>query len=281
MSLSHIVSFSLKFVFAVFALTLPLHAQSVQVYSEFQRIDPLGHVVQPDSGYPPREIISPAAIRNGFTSFHVAVTAPPGSNYFLFVGVNPPGIITTRLYKEVFQLTHFGWIPDALQEIKGVGFGVVPDAQAAIPGQTTRDYLLDVWVPPDAQPGRRVRIELQLKVGGWIVYPLEVRVQNARVPQTEPGAPHLVPPVDAAADAAIAAPLATYFVRDFHPALTIPATVRDIIRRNAEQDLALAAADKHPELWLAIAAHMVPGWLDPGPEWYLRFRDLLYRRAQS
>ena len=43
----------------------------------------------------------------------------------------------------------------------------MPDPDEDIPGQNTRVYLLDVWIPPDADPGR-FRLEAQLKVGYWI-----------------------------------------------------------------------------------------------------------------
>src|SRR5438270_8816561 len=66
-----------------------LHGQSLAVYSEFQRVDPFGQIVAVDRGPQPREILSPAAPRNGFVSFHIAVTGPPGLNYFLYIVTSP------------------------------------------------------------------------------------------------------------------------------------------------------------------------------------------------
>ncbi len=222
-----------------------MSAQTLRVFSEFQRPDPFG-LPGLDRAPDPREIISPAVVRNGFTSFHVVVTAPPGTNYFLFVGANPPGIVTTHLYKEQFVQTDSGWSPGLLDEVRGPGFGVIPDAQVQIPGQTSRDYLLDVFVPKEAEPGRRVRIELQLKTGSWLVYPMEIRVQNA-------------------------------VLRASTPAILM--TLADVSRRNAEQDLELAWAVDSPPAWFYLLKQTVPIWLGPGPEWVLRFRDLLFLRS--
>src|SRR5262249_19535728 len=64
-------------------------AQSLAVYSELQRPDPFGQIVAADRGASPREILSPAAPRNGFVSFHIAVTAPTNTNYFLYIVTSP------------------------------------------------------------------------------------------------------------------------------------------------------------------------------------------------
>lgn len=236
----------MKIVVALLAFGTLLRAQSLQVFSEFQRVDPFGRVLNQEHSPPPREIISPGVVRNGFTSFQVVVTAPANTTYFLFVGANPPDIVRTHLYKEHFVRSGTNWTPETLEEVHSPGFGVIPDAQANIPGQTTRDYLLDVWVPPSAEPGRRVRIELQLKTGGWIVYPMEIRVQNAILPAMPE---------------------------------RVPLTLSDIGQRNAEQDLRLAWEVGSPQAWFLLFDQTLPAWIGQGPEWVLRFRDLLYRET--
>ena len=86
------------------------------------------------------------------------------------------------LYKEHFTKTKAGWIPDALEPVLRLPhFGAMPDPADKIPGQTTRVYLLDLWIPPDARPPG-FRLELQLKVGDWVVWPMEVRVLPFSVP---------------------------------------------------------------------------------------------------
>src|ERR1700674_4901229 len=51
-------------------------AQPLRVFSEFAAINAQGEVVAPES---PREILSPAIVRNGFTSFQVVIQGPKGT----------------------------------------------------------------------------------------------------------------------------------------------------------------------------------------------------------
>lgn len=199
-----------------------LCAQSVEVFSEFPR--------DPEGLPPPREIISPAVARNAFATFRVVVTAPASTTYFMFVGANPPGIVRTELFKEEGAYLEEVRIPP--------GFGVIPA------WQTTREYILDVWVPAEAEPGRRVRIEVQLKTGTWLIYPMELRVQSAMAPGL------------------VATPLLS---------------TEDLLRRNAAQDIAMLMRTTSPLPWFLLFRQAVPVWMGAGPEWVLRFRDVLYR----
>ena len=79
-----------------------MHAQEIGIYSEFERFDPFGNPVAADRDMVPREILSPAMPRNGHLSVHVVVTAPAGTNYFLYAGTNPPNILQVRIYREYF-----------------------------------------------------------------------------------------------------------------------------------------------------------------------------------
>src|SRR6202158_2570466 len=146
------------FLLCVIAVALAaslMPAQSLEVYSEFQRVDPFGNIVAADRAEHPREILSPAVARNGFASFHVVVSVPPATNYFLYVVTNPLNACRVALYKEHFVKTPKGWIPDALAEVRRLpDFGVMPDPDENIPGQNTRVYLLDLWIPPDADVAR-------------------------------------------------------------------------------------------------------------------------------
>src|SRR5450432_773745 len=193
-----------------------LPAQSLELYSEFQRVDPFGNIVKSDRARSPREILSPAVARNGFASFHVVVSGPPRMRYFLYAVTNPANACRVVLYKEHFTRTKDGWVPDALSEIRRLpDFGAVPDPGQRIPEQTARLYLLDVWIPPDAEVGR-FRLEVQLKVGYFIVRPLEIRVTAARVPDNSILASGgtvetaSLPPVEQPADASTAAATAAY-----------------------------------------------------------------------
>lgn len=271
----------------LFAAAL-LPAQSLELYSEFQRVDPFGNIVKSDRAESPREILSPALARNGFASFHVVVSGPPHMSYFLYVVTNPIDACRVALYKERFTRTKDGWVPDALSEVRRLpDFGVVPDPEEQIPGQTNRLYLLDVWIPPDAEVGR-FRLEVQLRVGYFIVRPLEIRVTPARVPAlTKTVETADLPALDQPADASTQAPMAAYFAGRAEAPEAHPLTIRAIVRRNAIQDMALAATlDRSRTGPQALRKRREDLQSKAGPpdslgaEWYLRIRDSLYAEAQ-
>ena len=270
-----------------------LRGQSLDLYSEFQRVDPFGNIVAADRAETPREVLSPAVARNGFASFHVVVSVPKGEDYFLFVVSNPVDACKVALYREHFTRTRTGWIPDALTEIKRLpDFGVVPDPDEQIPEQTSRSYLLDVWIPPDAGVGR-FRLEVQLKVGYYIVRPLEIRVTPARVPAgAKTVETAVLPAIEEPADSAAAPALDAYVGQAPGSANVLaeahPTTVRGIIRRNAIQDMALAAtldrAAAGPEALRKRRDGLKARAGPPdslGAEWYLKLRDALYAAAQA
>lgn len=271
------------------AIRLP--AQTLQIYSEFQRVDPFGQIIEIDRALRPREILSPAAPRNAFTSFHVVVTAPPKTNYFLYVVTNPADAFRITLYKEQFVKTGDSWIPDTLTETQLPSFGAMPDAQADIPGQIARAYLLDIWVSPDTPVGR-VRLEVLLKVGYWIISPMEVRVISARVPTaTITGASNTLAAIERRADEPALAPLLEYLSGGAPSKAAGQLTVRSVIRRNAEQDMALArlldSTTVMPQLMQSAWNDIIEWWsaspaFPPasGAEWYLRVRDFLYRSSR-
>ncbi|MBZ5725222.1 MAG: hypothetical protein LAP87_09520 [Acidobacteriia bacterium] len=266
-------------------------AQTLDIYSEFQRVDPFGAVVAADRGLARREILSPAVARNAFASFHVVVSVPAKESYFLFVGTNPPNACSFTLYREHFVKTEQGWIPDTLVETPRIpDFGVMPDPDENIDGQTTRLYLLDLWIPPDT-PLHGFRLEVQMKVGIWVIRPLEVRVMAARVPDLTgvPSGPEKsIPPIDRGADAAAIDPLTAYVSGAAMATNAPPLTLRGTIRRNAIQDMLLAGS-----LPAAVAGPQAMGKrvVDlfgsnyqsyariSGAEWYLRLRDFLAGQA--
>jgi len=264
--------------------TAILPAQTLDLYSEFQRVDPFGNIVKPDRAETPREILSPAVARNAFASYHVVVSVPPRMNYFLFVVTNPVNACRVALYREHFTRTKNGWMPDALSEVRRLpDFGVIPDPDEKIPEQTARLYLLDIWIPPDA-PVARFRLELQLKVGYYVIRPLEIRVTPTVAPalsQTVETAS--LPPVEEPAAASTALPLAAYIAGKTELPEAHPLTIRGIIRRNAIQDMAIAGTlDRDRAGPQAIRKRRDEFQARAGPpeglgaEWYLRIRDSLY-----
>lgn len=261
---------------AALAAAPALGAQTVEIYSALQRVDPYGEIVAADRAALPREILSPAVARNAWASFHVVVTAPRNTAYLLYLATNPLNACRVALYKEHYTKTAAGWIPDALTEIHRLpDFGVFPDPDDGVPDQSTRAYLLDLWIPPNADVAR-FRVEVQLKVGAWVVWPMEVRVRPARVPDlTVTDEPATLPPLESGADAAAMGPLAAYLSGQPLGGYSKPTTVRGIIERNAIQDMALAQS-------LAVSPEELEAkWLDlafprvMGAEWYLRVRDYL------
>jgi hypothetical protein len=275
-----------------FLLAGPVQPQSLRVLSEFQRVDPFGEVVAVDRAANPREILSPAVARNAFASFHVAVSVPEREPFFVFVQTNPANVFDISLYQELYVKTSAGWIPDALEPTKQPAFDTLPYLPLPIPGQNTVCYWLDVWVPKET-PVERVRLEVLLKVGkGWLMYPMEVRVTPAVVPSVEADFVAL-PPGIARADAAVAGPFRNFICGGHETRHEEKLSVRQFIHRNAVQDLALARSmegakrgDLRGEILKRLGLNERAAWckgqmsLDPlGPEWFLRVRDLLYRRA--
>jgi hypothetical protein len=140
-------------------------AQSLNVYSEFAEINANGVVTTPAN---PREILSPAIVRNGFTSFQVVVKVAPETSYWLYIGENPEDVVRVTLYRESGEK--------------------LEPVELPYEGKSTQVFWLDLWTARDA-PVRRVKIEPQLKVDrDWVTYPMEVRVMDAVVPDATPPA---------------------------------------------------------------------------------------------
>ncbi len=268
-------------------------AQNVDIYPEFRRPDPFGKVVPMDRALAPREILSPGVARNAFASFHIVVTAPPQETYLLYVVPNPVSACRVDLYKEHFVQTRRGWVPDTLAPVTRLpDFGVMPDPDEKIPGQTTRLYLLDLWIPPNADVAR-FRLEVQLKVGDWVVRPMEVRIMKAQVPDPPPGAnnsPTVLPAAEQPSDASARFAITAYASHGLPRPNLAPGTVRDVIWRNALQDMRLAgtlppdvagpeALQRRSIDLLAASFRLIPSIF--GAEWYLRLRDFLYTRASA
>jgi hypothetical protein len=259
-----------------------LNAQSLDLYSELSRPDPYGDVVAPDRGLARREILSPAVARNGFASFHIVVSVPAKESYFLYVATNPLDACRVEVYKEHFTKTSQGWIPDRLTPLTQLpDFGTMPDPEDGVEGQTTRAYLLNLWIPPEL-PAGRFRLEVQLKTADWIIRPIEVRVMNPRIPAFDAGKPADLPPIEAGADTAALRALDAYHRDAPVQVAPEPLTIRAILRRNAMQDFALARS-LDPGVVTARALDLLRSnqQFRPrlfGAEWYLRLRDYLYSR---
>jgi hypothetical protein len=229
------------------ALAASVCGQSIQVYSEFAQLNDAGNVVAPEN---PREILSPAALRNAFSSFQLAIQVPHGVKFLVYIGQNPDNAAKATLYRRD-------------------GGKLVP---VVVPyeGVSSQVFWMDLWVDADA-PVRRVKIEPQIGIGGdWVPYPLEVRVMETVEPGDPPRGQTIAEPFEV-----MRAFLCGGETRPLRGGSPIGAELRF---RNAQQDVALAARSSEAqrgELKKAMGGCDAPAPADP--EFYLRIRDLLLR----
>jgi hypothetical protein len=212
----------------------PGWAQSISVYSEFAQIDAAGKVTAPET---PREILSPAVVRNGFTSFQMVVEAPSEAKWWLFVGQNPENSVKVTMYREAGA---------SLEPVD------LPFASAG-----TQVFWMDWWTEENARI-QRIKVEPELNINdNWVTYPIEGRVMEARIP---PGR-------------APSASLRNYLCG---PLASIPPLEGPRLR-NSEQDVKLLdihpAAKEDVKKLLGGCDAKPPS----DPEWYLRIRDYLLR----
>jgi hypothetical protein len=267
------------------ACAASLTAQSVKVYSEFQRIGPDGAVIAADRQERSREILSPAVARNAYASYHVVLSAPAGAAFTLHFAQNPDNAVHATFYREIHDAAG---VPDRLERIE------LPLESKIDEGGRSLVLWMDLWVDADA-PVRRVRVEPQVWIGDrWIIYPMEVRVFPNIVPESVKDSAEL-PPASAPADAFALGPLRAMLCGPGEPAATPGPTIRRMIHRNARQDAALAGAFAKvlgretvakrlateagiPDLeaWCSAERSARPPGA-AGPEWYLKLRDRLVR----
>ncbi len=248
---------------AAFSGALAAQTLEARFLSEFRRVGSDGGIVASDAAGAPREIISPAIVRNGYTSFHLVVKGPPGVNFMLYIASNPDRVLRPVLYRVSNG--------DRLEALKGL----------SEPGKFNERgvgvYWLDLWTPAST-PVRRIRVEAQLNVGqDFVISPLELRVQPGTVPaQALPTVARKTGGNSAAAPFAL---LAQTLCGETPTAgvMADPLSVLTKIMRNAGQDMLLArklgAAAKKDD-WCAEPRDGV------NPESYLRIRDAIWRANQ-
>jgi len=270
--------------FAVISLAwvVAMRGQSLKVMSEFQRIGSDGAVVAADRMETPREILSPLVARNAFTSYHLVVRGEPGAPFALHVGQNPERVVQVTLYKEIYLADG---IPDLLQQVLLPYEGTVGESGKAV-------FWMDTFIASDA-PVRRIKVEPQVSIKDmWVTYPMEVRIGDPIVPVHQMRSA-LLPAPAARSD------VATYGAwREL--VCGVPeqlgkdrvVTIRSLIHRNVQQDIALARKVGVDSAWPGLleaagmndvktwcAATQTPPIEGVPAEWYLRVRDFLYRAA--
>lgn len=262
--------------------------QTLAVYSPLTRLDPAGQIVKPDRGRAePRHILSPGVPRNAYSSVRIVVEMDKPEAYILDIGQNPENAVKATLYRENFGETALGFMPDTMQAVAIPYRGFPTDFR--FPGQRVVTFWLDMWVDAKAAVDR-IKVEPQLYVESekeWYTYPMEVRIQEPVVPAHK-AASGALPPVTEPADSVTFGPLQGLFCGA--PATKAeaagPVTGRQLMRRNVAQHLALIKDKAAAQAAFSKASGMdLKTWcakpVTPprGPEWYLRFRDLIYRQA--
>ena len=252
------------------AIAGTLQAADLRVYSEFRRIALDGEIVKADQGGRVREILSPLAVRGGYSTYRLVVEAKPGEEFWLYIGQNPDDNAQATLYREV----HANGVPDALEKVELPYKGTVAE------GAKVATFLLDLYYARTA-PVQRVKIEPQLHIDNrWIIYPMEVRVTAAVVPATRAamGGYPASDPAQRAETPAFAA-LSESLCGTKPAAQATDLTARRLMYRNALQDLALAGtlpAAKRLELLPDPKVHC-GATADLPFEGWLRTRELIYR----
>lgn len=253
-------------------------AQSLRVYSPFTRIDPFGNVVTPDRGREPREILSPALPRGATTGFHLVVSGQTAAEFTLHIGQNPGTAAGIRLFRERYLKVGSEWIPDGIEPVSLPYRGQI--ASIEIPGQTAQSFWMDLTIARDA-PVERVKIEPQASFNGrWVIYPMEARIVVTTAPSLDyspsvsPASPQL--PSDFTARRVLRKKLCGN-AEKVPP--RSPLNIRDLIARDAAQDLAMASVVPAETLWALTGASDRDAWCraeqphPDGPEWVLRIRD--------
>lgn len=261
----------------------PLTAQTVaaRFLSEFRRPGPDGEIVAADATGTPREIISPAIVRGGYTSFYIVVNGPPKAAFDLFIQTNPTGVLRPTLY---------GVNVPGEDELVPIPKG---ELNGKFNEQGVAVFWLDIFTPATT-PVRRIRIEAQVHHGGnWIITPLELRVQAATVPN---GAPPAVAPRPNGHSAAGAIALLDQVWCNRAATKSAPPgdaskSIRAKILRNAGQDMLLlrrpiTANAAAPGIAKALGVATSAEWCaatehsHPDPETFLRVRDAIWRASQ-
>ena len=249
---------------AVSAAELAAQTMSARFLTEFRRLGADGEIITADAMGTPREIISPALIRNGYTSFHLVVTGPPGASFMLYIASNPDRVLRPVLHRVTGA--------DRLEPVKGLSdSGKFNDKGVSL-------YWLDVWTPGPT-PVRRIRLEAQLNMGqDFVITPLELRVLAGTVPAQAAPAVSARRPGHAAASvfALLDQTLCGVPAEPRAPAGETLSILTKIMR-NAGQDMLLArklGAAADTKSWCAQPADRA------NPESYLRIRDAIWRASQ-
>ncbi len=139
-------------------------AASLEALPEFLRPDPFGGIVSPDQAgaplrsslYDARHRVALKGWRGGYVSFQLLVKSPAPASYSLEVSLTDPAHkIQTDLFREWFHFADSDkhYYPDALVPVHAPYNSHLPEPDNKIDHQTAQAFWVDVYIPPDANPG--------------------------------------------------------------------------------------------------------------------------------
>ena len=238
-----------RFILLLSLLAAALPGQPLRVFSEFVRFGPDGEPSLPSS---PREILSPAMARNSFATYQILVKGGSGSSSSLWVGQNPENSFQVTLYREKA--------------------GRLLKVNEPVEIQGTEVIWMDVWVSRDT-PVARIKLEPELYINqDWIIYPMEVRVVEATVPDGPARPNGAATAMDVMRTIVCGTKLDTAGALRDAPEQATPAGFSS---RNALADVALAQKAPKDEMLRIFGPCNQP--IPENPESYLRIRDYLLR----
>jgi hypothetical protein len=179
------------FAAAAFPALAETAAPELQMFEQFHRPDPFGGIVAVDRNDPssPKRTLSPfQGARGGYVSFHLIAKVPAPGPYKLTLRFeSSAGGLKMELFREWFHFTETDkkYYPDALIPIAQPYRSRMPEPDNRIANQTVQAFWVDLWIPPDAQPGT-YRLLAVLEAGGATrKLPFEVQVRPAVIPDED------------------------------------------------------------------------------------------------
>ena len=135
------------------------------VLPEYLRPNPFGGVVTVDN--PPGRQVEPMSFderhpleltsaRGAYVSFHLVVRIMDGASYRLTFRLDDKsGKLEADLFREWFHLAESdrNYYPDALVPVSVPYASRMPDPDNRIEKQTSQPFWVDIWIPPEVQPG--------------------------------------------------------------------------------------------------------------------------------
>lgn len=259
-----------------------LLGQEILLRSELLRPDPANpaevwRADRPeDPAFRPREILSPGWARNGFATYFLLLHVPANEAFGFYLGENPANTVKSTFYR---LLPDANGVPDLLEPVQ------LPLREA---GQAADRWVVLVWdiaIPANA-PVDRIKLEPQFWLKGiWHTYPMEPRITPLQLPALRPAPKAALPAATQRADATERAVWVEAMCAKPRPGVGRPSlSLRLLQERNARQYAewfrGLGEAQRNRLLSFPdLCVYLEKETPAASPEWPLRLRDILLRRA--